>query len=257
MSLEKFDIIIQARIGSTRLKGKILKTHKGLSPLKVLIKRLHNCKNVRKIIICTTHKKEDNAVIKFCKNQNINFYRGSINNVLSRYFFSARKFKSKNIIRITSDCPFVDYRIINKMTDKFAKLNIDYYANTYPLPTNYPDGMDIEIFSFKTLKKTFCNASLPSEKEHVTPYIFKSKKFKIKKKILKTDLSKFRFTIDYHNDFILFKKIIDQFKKNIYKLSMNDLIKFVLKNTNLIKYQKKIKRNEGWATALKKDEKYL
>jgi spore coat polysaccharide biosynthesis protein SpsF (cytidylyltransferase family) len=257
MSLEKFDIIIQARIGSTRLKGKILKTHKGLSPLKVLIKRLHNCKNVRKIIICTTHKKEDNAVIKFCKNQNINFYRGSINNVLSRYFFSARKFKSKNIIRITSDCPFVDYRIINKMTDKFAKLNIDYYANTYPLPTNYPDGMDIEIFSFKTLKKTFCNASLPSEKEHVTPYIFKSKKFKIKKKILKTDLSKFRFTIDYHNDFILFKKIIDQFKKNIYKLSMNDLIKFVLKNPNLIKYQKKIKRNEGWATALKKDEKYL
>ena len=87
------------------------------------------------------------------------------------------------------------------MLNSFLNLNIDYYANTYPLPTTYPDGMDIEIFSFSTLKKTFMQAKLPSEREHVTPFMYNSKKFKIKIKDLKKDVSKFRFCIDYKSDY--------------------------------------------------------
>ena len=169
---------------------------------------------------------------------------------------TAKKFKSQIIIRVTSDCPLVDYRIINNMLNNFIKSKNDYYANTYPLPTTYPDGMDIEIFSYLTLKKTNKNAFLPSEREHVTPYIYNSSKFKFKRKDLKKDLSKYRFCIDYEKDFSLFCEIINHFKNRIYNVNMMDLVNYVKKNPGLIKYQKLIKRNEGWTSVLAKDEKF-
>ena len=253
---KKVDIIIQARIGSTRLKGKVLKKHKGLTPLKIMIERLKHCKKINVVIICTTRLAEDNKVVKFCKKENIKFYRGSKNDVLSRYYETAIKFRSKIIIRVTSDCPLVDYRIINNMLNMFLKSKIDYYANTYPLPTMYPDGMDVEIFNFSTLKITNKNAILPSEREHVTPYMYNSNKFKFKKKNLRKNLSKYRFCIDYKNDFNLFKKILNHFENKVYNIKMSELVNFVKKNPRLIKYQKLIKRNEGWSSVLLKDEKF-
>lgn len=253
---KKVDIIIQARIGSTRLKGKVLKKHKGLTPLKIMIERLKHCKKINDVIICTTRLAEDNKVVKFCKKENIKFYRGSKNDVLSRYYETAIKFRSKIIIRVTSDCPLVDYRIINNMLNMFLKSKIDYYANTYPLPTMYPDGMDVEIFNFSTLKITNKNAILPSEREHVTPYMYNSNKFKFKKKNLRKNLSKYRFCIDYKNDFNFFKKILNHFENKVYNIKMSELVNFVKKNPRIIKYQKLIKRNEGWSSVLLKDEKF-
>ncbi len=252
----KVNIIIQARVGSTRFRGKILKKHKDYVPLKILIERLKKCRKVSKIIICTTKLAEDNVIINFCKKEKVLYFRGSKNDLLSRYYETAKKFKSNTIIRITSDCPLIDYRLVNKMLNYFLNNKIDYYANTYPLPTTYPDGMDIEIFNFNTLQKANKEAILPSEREHVTPYIFNSKKFITKKTNLRNDYSKLRFCIDYVDDFIFFKKLLDHFKNKIYDLAMIDLIKYVKKNPNLIKYQSKIKRNEGWSSALKKDEKF-
>ena len=142
------------------------------------------------------------------------------------------------------------------MLNTFLKSNIDYYANTYPLPTMYPDGMDVEIFNFSTLKITNKNAILPSEREHVTPYMYNSNKFKFKKKNLRKNLSKYRFCIDYKNDFNLFKKILNHFENKVYNIKMSELVNFVKKNPRLIKYQKLIKRNEGWSSVLLKDEKF-
>jgi spore coat polysaccharide biosynthesis protein SpsF (cytidylyltransferase family) len=102
------------------------------------------------------------------------------------------------------------------------------------MPTNYPDGMDIEIFNFKTLKNTFYNAKLPSEREHVTIYMWKSGKFKIKKKTIKKNFSKYRFCIDYNKDFIFLKKIINKFKEKIFNVSMLQLINFCKKNNKII-----------------------
>ena len=252
----KFDVLIQARMGSTRLPGKVLKNYKSKNLLKVLVNRLNKNQNIRKIIICTTKLKQDERIVRFCNRNNINFFKGENQDVLSRYYFAAKKFQSKIIIRITSDCPFIDYRILDKMIQKFKNNNFDYYANTYPLPTKFPDGMDIEIFKYSTLKKTFENAKLPSEREHVTPYMFNSKKFKCKKMGMQKNYSKYRFCIDFKKDYLLFKKIIDEFKNNVYNISMLDLIKYVNKNKKIIKYQKKIKRNSGWNKSLKKDEKY-
>jgi len=251
-----FGVIIQARTGSTRLPNKILLKYKNITPLEILIKRLRKSKLIDDIFIATTHNQSDNKIVNFSKKNLIKYYRGSTNNVLSRHYYTAKKFGLKNIIRITSDCPLVDFRIIDQMIKIFKSKNLDYLANTYPLPTTYPDGMDIEIFTNKTLLKSFNKATLPSEKEHVTPYMWKYNKFNIYKKDYKKDLSIYRFTIDYHQDFKFLCKLIKHFKLRIYDLSMENLVNFVKKNANLIYYQKNIKRNEGWSSSFKKDQKY-
>ena len=253
-----FTAIIQARTNSSRLPNKILLNYKNISPLSVLIKRLGKSKCLKKIIIATTTTKNDDKIVKFCDENKILCFRGDEKNVLRRYYFAAKKFKINKIVRITSDCPLVDYRILDQMIKVFKKKKIDYYSNSLPLPTNYPDGMDIEIFTFKTLKETFKKALLPSEKEHVTHYMWKKNNFNILKKNTNNNLSKYRFTIDYKKDFVFFCKLIDKFGTNkIHTVSMNDLINFVKKNQHLVEYQKKIKRNQGWESSIIKDTKYL
>ena len=253
-----FHAIVQARMGSKRLPGKTLKNYKGITPLGILVGRLKKINKISKIIIATTRLKKDNIFKKFCKKEDISLFRGNNSNVLKRYFHAAKKFKSINIIRVTSDCPFIDNATLNKMINLQIKNNYDYLSNTYPTPCTYPDGSDIEIFNFRTLNKTYKKAILPSEKEHVTKYMWSSKTFKTKQINLHKDLSKYRYTIDIKSDFKLFCFIIDNFsKKKILTFKMNDIIKLIDRNPAKILYQKGIKRNFGWDKSLKKDKEYL
>ena len=126
------------------------------------------------------------------------------------------------------------------------------------MPCKYPDGSDIEIFTFKALENAYLNAKMPSEKEHVTNYIYKNKNNRIKKINLKKNYSKFRYTIDNINDFKIYQEILKSFSyEKIIKLRYYQICKFLKKNTHLTEYQKKIKRNYGWKSALKKDLRYL
>ncbi|OUW57830.1 MAG: hypothetical protein CBD57_04140 [Candidatus Pelagibacter sp. TMED197] len=248
-----FHAIIQARMGSKRLPGKSLKNYKKISPLEILCKRLKKIKKVSKIIVATTKEKKDDKIVKFCKTIKINYFRGSSANVLDRYYGAAKKFKSKEIIRLTADNPFIDKKTLIKMIN--LKKKFDYIANTYPLPATYPDGSDIEIFNFETLKETHKNARLPSEKEHVTFYMWQSKKFKKKKIDLGKNYSKIRYTIDTLEDYKLFKFIVDSFdKKKIFSISMQDIIKLLSHNKKQTLYQKKLNRTFGWKPAFEKDK---
>tara|TARA_B100000767_G_scaffold108865_1_gene104337 strand:+ start:12232 stop:13002 length:771 start_codon:yes stop_codon:yes gene_type:complete len=253
-----FHVIIQARMGSTRLPGKALKTHKKISPLDILISRLEKIEDISKIIIATTKQPKDDIFKEFCKKKKIELFRGDSDNVLKRYYFAAKKFESENIIRLTSDCPFVDTFTLKKMMKIQTKKKYDYLANTYPLPCSYPDGSDIEIFTIKTLTKTFKSAFLPSEKEHVTKYMWSSKKFNTSQLKLKKSLSKYRYTIDIKEDFKLFSFIIDSFpKKKFLTVDMNEIINLIKNNPSKVFYQKNLKRNFGWQKSLKRDKKYL
>ena len=164
----QFSIIIQARLGSSRLPGKVLINYKNYTLLSVLHQRLKRSQKIKDVIIATTKKREDNEIVKFCKNNSIKYFRGSENNVLNRYYQTAKKFNIKNIIRITADCPFIDPTILDKMIIEFKKKKLDYLSNTYPEPSTYPDGMDIEIFKFNSLKLANKYAVSKTEKEHVT-----------------------------------------------------------------------------------------
>ena len=249
-----FSIIIQARIGSSRLPGKILRNYKTYNLLKVLIQRLNKSKKVKNIIIATTKQKEDDRVVKFCLDNSLNYFRGSKNNVLNRYYKASRKYKVKNIIRITSDCPLIDPVILDKMILEFKKKKLDYLSNTYPEPSTYPDGMDIEIFTYRSLQLANKYAKTKSEKEHVTAYIRRQKRFKILRTDLLKDMSNFRLTIDYPKDYNLFKYLIDKFKSKIFFVGMIEIIKYLKKNPSLIEYQKKILRNEKFIIDQKRDD---
>ena len=203
-----FAIIIQARLGSTRLPGKILKEFRGYSILSVLIGRLKKSKKVKNIIIETTKNKIDTKLINFCKNYSLIYFRGSENDVLKRYYDTAKKFNVKKIIRITSDCPLIDIKILDNMDKVYLSKKLDYYSNTYPEPSTYPDGMDIEIFSFKSLNLPI---SWHLKNQIGTRYtIFRRyKKFNISRKDFYKDVSKYRLTVDYPSDFRLFKNFVN------------------------------------------------
>ena len=250
-----FHAIIQARMGSKRLPGKSLKKYKNITPFEVLVKRIKKIKKISLIIVATTKLKKDDIFLNYANKLKIKIFRGSNTNVLNRYFEAAKFFNSKNIIRLTADCPFINPKTLNNMINIFNSKKFDYVANTYPLPSSFPDGSDIEIFNFESLKKSKTNVFLPSDKEHVTKYIWNSKKFRCFKLKNKVNLSKYRYTIDIQEDFELFKNIIKN-HKNYLNLNMKEIIKFIDQNRNLVKYQKKIKRNFGWAESLKKDKSY-
>ncbi len=250
-----YHAIIQARMGSKRLPGKSLMEHNGISPLEVLIKRIKKINSIKLIIIATTKLSEDDVFQKFAKKLKVRIFRGKTNNVLDRYYSAAKFFNSKNIVRLTADCPFIDKLTLTNMIRLFSSTKYDYISNTYPIPCTFPDGSDIEIFSFKALKKNKLLAYLPSDKEHVTKFFYNSQKFKCHRIENKIDLSKYRYTIDVIEDFNLFKSIIKK-NKNYLKLSMKDVIKFINENPKLVKYQKKLKRNFGWESSLKKDKNF-
>lgn len=245
-------------MGSKRLPGKVLKEFKNISPLKVLVDKIDSIDFKKKTIIATTNQKKDLKIINFCKKNSIKYFTGSNKNVLKRYYECSKKFKIKNIIRLTADCPFLDLSLLKRMISIYKKKNYVYLSNAYPLPCDFPDGSDIEIFTFNALKEAYLNSKLPSEKEHVTNYIYKNKNNKIKKIILKNDLSKYRYTIDNIDDFKVFEKILNSFKyEEIIKLKYFQITNFLQKNKDLTKYQKKLKRNYGWHSSLEKDLKYL
>ena len=250
-------IIIQAHMSSRRLPNKVLKKYKEYSILDILIRRLKKSKKIKKIIIATSKNKKDIKIVDYCKKNKILYYRGSEYDVLERYYKTAKKNKLKTIIRLTSDCPLIDTKTMDKMIHIFKKKKLDFFSNTVPHPCKFPDGSDIEIFNFKTLSLANSEARLPSEREHVTFYMWKSKKFKTKRLDNKVDLSNYRYTVDYLDDFKLICSMIDKFNKDIENITMSDVINYINTNHNKIKYQKKLFRSIGWKKSLEKDKKYL
>jgi len=183
----KIKAIVQCRLGSIRLKRKALSVIERKTAIIHLLRRLKFSKKLNEIIFAIPKNKENDELYKTLKKEKCRIYRGSEKNVLERYFRAANKFKADIIVRITGDCPLVDSQMLDELLKKFQKENYDYLSNNNP-PT-YPDGFDIEIFNFKTLKETFLKAKSSFDQEHVTPYMKRSKKFIKYNHKLSTDFS--------------------------------------------------------------------
>ena len=237
--MEKIGIIIEARMGSTRFPGKVMKNINGKPILYYLVKRLLKVKELPKIIIATSRKKENDRICKFAKKMGIFYYRGSESNVLSRVLNTAEKFDIDKIISITADCPIVCGDIISKIIKKFKKSNVDYITTK-----GFLGGMDTQIYTKKALKLSYKMNKSKLNKEHVTFFIRKSKYFKkgflrpsIKQKInFKADI-----VVDEKKDLILLKKILVHYKNNIY-FKYEELIHFLKNNKKLLLINKDIVR---------------
>ena len=205
--------IIQARYNSTRFPGKVVKKINNKTDLEILIKRLSSSEYVSKIVVACSKNQKDLPVVNICKKLGINYFVGSEDDVLDRFYKAAKKYKGENIVRITADCPLLDPKIIDDVISNFFSNNADYASNTNP-PT-FPDGLDVEVFKFSALKEAYIKARQLTEREHVTPFIINNKKFK--KFNLKNfiDYSTLRLTLDEKEDFILITKIIKYFKNTL------------------------------------------
>ena len=224
--------IVQARIGSQRLPGKVIMKGASEKPLILnLYERINKSKFLNNIIIATTNLREDLKIVRICKKNNIPCFKGSNLNVLYRYYKCALKYKADVILRVTADCPLLDYKFIDNFISKYLeKKNINYLSNTFP-NRSVPKGYDLEIFDFTTLKKSAKNAKTKYDKEHVTSYIKKNhKKFRVLRINFKNSFKNYRLTLDYIEDYILIKNIFDTlYRKNKY-FSLKDVIEYLKKN---------------------------
>ena len=246
--------IIQARVGSKRLPKKILKNlDKKYNVLEYVINQLKYSKKIDKIIIATTLSRQDEVIVDFAKKHNYEYFRGSENDVLDRFYQCAKKFNLDTIVRITSDCPLIDPNIVDQVIEKFTLTNSDYVTNTFP--RTFPKGLDVEIFNFIVLANMWKNATLPSEREHVTQFVFNNKKFKIENFKNEQNLSSLRWTIDYEKDYEFLCKIIQKIVKR--PILMNDVLKILDAEPDLKEINSNIDPNEGLEKSKKEDKKFL
>ncbi len=231
ISNNKIGIIIQARIGSTRLPAKIMKLIKGKSILDYQLDRINILQYP--IFIATTTKPQDNVIEEFAKERGISFFRGDEDNVLKRYFDCAIKYNLSTIIRITSDCPLIDPQIVEQGIRQYLQSKNDHLYLSNTLERTYPRGADFEVFSFSELKDAYENAVEESDTEHVTPYIWRNKSGNVKIAQYKQsrDFSDFRLTLDTPEDFELIKSLIEDYGAD--KLSMEEICDVMCKNPAL------------------------
>lgn len=225
-------------MGSTRLPGKTLADLSGKPMLWHIVNRCQWSKLADVIIVATSKNKEDDKIEKFCKKNRINCFRGSSINVLKRYYQAAKKFHVDNIVRITADCPLIDPVIIDKYIKVFSENKYDYVSNVNPKRT-FPRGLDVEVFSFKALKKAHLEAKKPYEKEHVTPYIWENLKgeFDIGDPVGTPAIykSNYRLTVDYPEDFELMQNIYQRFYNNNKIIDVKRVISYLDKYPQVAK----------------------
>ncbi len=239
----KLIAIVQARYSSSRLPGKILKKFKKLSYLEILIKRLKKSKKLDKIIVAISKNPNDKKIEKICEKLNISHFTGSENDVIDRYFKAAKFFKAENIARITADCPLTDPKIVDEVARNFFQKNADYATNT--LPPTFPDGLDVEIFNYKTLHNAW-KASRKNKRfrEHVTTHIRENKNIKKINIKFQEDFSFLRLTLDEFDDIKVINSVLNK-SNNILDIGIRDIIDIYKKNKNIFKSNSYIKRNEG------------
>ncbi|MGL5459292.1 MAG: cytidylyltransferase domain-containing protein [Cetobacterium sp.] len=222
----KITCIIQARTSSSRLPNKVLLKlpyNDSKSVLEQVIFRIKQSEYINEIIVATTSNKTDNLIENLCSKIGIKVYRGSEDDVLARYYEAAKLSRADIVIRITSDCPCIDYKVLNKLIEKHLSEKNDYTSNT--LIRSYPHGLDCEIFSFKALNEAYLYGKDKFEREHVTPYIYKTAKnnYKIGVLELQENLSNIRVTLDTKEDYNLLCAVYDFLYEKNNLFEMGDL----------------------------------
>jgi spore coat polysaccharide biosynthesis protein SpsF len=197
-------------MGSTRLPGKVLKKVLDKTLLEYQIERVKRAKSIDEIIIATTTKESDDPIVQLCQQLSIPYYRGSEEDVLSRYYEAATKFNVEVIVRLTSDCPIIDPNVIDKVVEHYIenKDRYDYVSNT--LTRTYPRGLDTEVMTYEALQRAHEEAKELAYREHVTAYIYRHPdQFRLCNVSNEKDESKHRWTVDTEEDFELIKNILE------------------------------------------------
>lgn len=234
--------IVQARMGSTRFPGKVMQSLVGKPMIELLLHRLAKASLVDQIVLATADSDENKPLVDHVQKLGIAVYRGSEENVLKRYYEAAKPYRPKTVVRITGDCPLVDPQLVDIILTNFEQNSCDYYANTTP-PT-FPDGLDIEVFTFAALKTANFAAKLPAEREHVTPYIRDSEQFTTANYRHAIDYSTERWTVDEVGDFEVVSNIFEHFYPRL-DFGWLEVLALKQAHPNLFRANQHLVRNEG------------
>lgn len=245
----KIVIFIQARTDSRRFPRKVLAQICGKPLLWHVIERTKRIKH-DEIVVLTTTRKIDDKIINIAKKCGISSFRGSKDDVLDRFYRAALHFKAGVIIRVTADCPLIDPSIGNRIIKKFLRGNFDYVATD---EKTFPKGTDIECFSFDSLKRAWNEAKLKSEREHVTPYIWKNPQKFVIHTLTNKRKEPYRLVVDYKDDLILIRKIYAKLYKHNKIFLISDVIRILKKQPDLIKINQDHDPQEGYILSLKND----
>lgn len=250
----KIVAVTQARYGSTRLPAKVLKRVGGETLLDIHLHRILKSSKISSLIVATTVEAGSDEIVRIAKRNGVGCYRGSVNDVLERFYFAVKDLCPDYVVRLTSDCPLIDPQVIDYVITTCITTGCDYASNT--LKPTYPDGMDAEVFRFSALEKAYYEAALKSEREHVTPYIKKNSSFNggslftsinVESVI---DYSGYRITVDTQEDFEVIKRLLENVGK---EADWMEYIKYLDSNKDIKVLNGDHKRDEGYIKSLLND----
>ncbi|MBT8379807.1 MAG: glycosyltransferase family protein [Ignavibacteria bacterium] len=235
--------VIQARMGSKRLPGKVLLPLSGKPLLLRMYERVEAAKNAGEIVMAVTKEKIDDEIVKLCEKNNLNYFRGHTNDLLDRHYEAAIKFNADVVVKIPSDCPLIEPAIIDKVLISYIenRNKFDFVSNLHP--ATYPDGNDVEVISFDVLEEAWHKAEKSLEREHTTPYIWENPdKFRIGNVTWETGFDysmTHRFTIDYKEDYDFVKTVFDQLYQIKSMFTLNDILKLLEERPEIKKINEK------------------
>lgn len=247
--------ILQARVSSFRLPGKVLKPILGKPMLVRQIERVLQSRRVDQLIVATSTDPSDDDLESLCRQINVPCFRGSLNDVLDRFYQAAKIWQPQHVVRLTGDCPLIDPEIIDAVIDFCLAGSYDYVSNATQ-PT-FPDGLDSEVFRFSILEEAWKKSTLPSHREHVTPFIYQQpERFFIGHYRNTEDLSHLRWTVDEPEDFALVTKIYEALYPINPEFRMQDVLSLLRQRPELAAINQKVERNEGLKKSLNEDRRH-
>ena len=245
--------ILQARVSSSRLPGKVLKLIMGRPMLALQIERVLRAKKIDQLIIATSTDPIDDVLETLCREVNVPCYRGSLHDVLDRFYRAAEVWQPQHVVRLTGDCPLIDPDIIDAVIKFYLDGNYDYASNAVQ-PT-FPDGLDVEVFRFSALEEAWKEAALTSQREHVTPFIYQNlKRYRIGHYKNTEDLSYLRWTVDEPQDFDLITRIYESLYPVNPEFRMLNVLTLLQQRPEWLNINKQFERNEGFIKSLLEDK---
>ena len=237
--------IIQARMGSSRLPGKVLKKIERCTVLEMVILAVREISGLDQVVVATSADPNDRAILVHAKQLKVDVFAGSQNDVLGRYYSAAKQFKAEVVMRVTSDCPLLDPGVSSTILDRFNRGKFDYVSNCHP--ASFPDGLDTEVFSFQALETAWGEAKLPSEREHVTPYLWNHPdRFQLGSVVQRVDRSGLRWTVDQPEDLEFVRAVCQKLQPQSPPYRMEQILEVLERFPEITQINAKYMRNESY-----------
>lgn len=248
--------VLQARVSSSRLPGKVVQPILGRPMLALQIERVRRCKQIDHLVVATSDRPEDDLLAKLCRSLDMDVFRGSLENTLDRFYQTARHFRADHVVRLTGDCPLADHEIIDDVIRFYFENECDYASNT--LDPTLPDGLDVEVFSFSALERAWKEAVLPSHLEHATQFIVTNPSvFRLASYRYVRDLSGLRWTVDEPADLEFVRKVYEALYPSKPAFSMDDVLALLKERPELDAINRHLERNDGLKKSLEEDKQFL